>query len=855
MNCPSLCGLPCKLVKPEGPENTAIVLIGEAPGADEELAGRPFVGKAGQELNNYLLRVGLLRTNIYITNVLKCRPPGNRDPKKSEVESCFPLLFEELTTLRPRIIITAGRVSTRLLLGDVDMENVHGIPFWTETINNLPLGFRATVIPVYHPARGLHDSTNMSVIMADFMAVRDTIDGKIKPRDVHQGRGDVDYTVWDGDERDLSPLIAIDTEIEKGGVPWSVQFSCMEKSARFVMRTDISSIEKLARFVSTPGVVTILHNALFDLPVLMRLGIIPNKFVDTMVMAYLLQTEPQGLKPLAFRHLGISRLSYEEMVGPRTQEIAREYLTKALEIDWGKPEPVIEVRGGELKIRKPQPIDTKIKKALSRKGEDLYDWWSGIEPEAGRGMVEAVLGELHPAYLSDIDFEDALNYACADADDTLSIYPMLMDKIKAWGLEDVLDRDMRMLPMVSDMQETGIKGDAEYFRKLSEEFTERMNQLSADIEKLVGTLNPGSDKQVFELLRRLKIEKKSKMYKGATDHARLEAIEHRHPAIPLIAAWRGYRKLQGTFLDVLPTRMGDDARIRTTLRITRVVTGRLSSSNPNLMAQPVRTEDGRKIRGGFVAEDGFTLLSGDYSQVEMRCVAHISQDPLMMDVYRTGKDIHTETAMRMFKIPKENVDELKHRYPAKRIGFGILYQISPQKLLKELEVSGAAGYTLMECQNMIDRWFDTYSGVKAWVEEQKLHARRYGYVRDMWGRIRLVPEIISVHPRIVEAGIRQAVNAPIQMSAQGIIKEAMAQLVPLYKSYDGLVRPLLQIHDDLLFEVREDLVEEFLQIAKEVMEGCVPWMTVPLEVEFKMGKRWNEMKKIKKEDENGKQAA
>lgn len=842
MNCPSLCGLSCKMVQPEGLSNAAIVLIGEAPGAEEEREGRPFVGDSGRELNNYLLRVGLLRSNIYITNVLKCRPPGNRDPKKSEIESCFPLLFEELTNIRPRIIITAGRVSTRLLLGDVDMENVHGIPFWTETINDLPLGFRAVVVPVYHPARGLHDSTNMSVIMADFMAVRETIDGKLKPRDIHQGRGEVDYSVWDGNDADLSPLIAIDTEIDKGGVPWSVQFSCKEGSARLILGTDTRLIEKLARFVSTPGVVTILHNALFDLPVLTRLGITPSKFVDTMVMAYLLQTEPQGLKPLAFRYLGISRPSYEEMVGPRTQEKAIEYLSKAMTIDWGKPSPVFEVRGGELKIRNPQPINTKIKKALAR-GGDLFDWWSKVEPEEGKAMVEAVMGVLHPAYLADIDFEDALNYACADADDTLSIYPLLMEKIKAWGLEDVLDRDMRMLPMVSDMQEIGIQGDAKYFEELSEEFSTRMNQLSAEIEKLVGTLNPGSDKQVFELLRRLGIEKRAKMQKGATDHTRLEAIEHRHPVIPLIAAWRGYRKLKGTFLDVLPTRMGDDGRIRTTLRITRVVTGRLSSSNPNLMAQPVRTEDGRRIRGGFIAPEGAVLLSGDYSQAEMRCVAHMSQDPLMLDVYRNDKDIHTETAVRMFKIPKEQIDEMKHRYLAKRVGFGILYLISAQKLLKELTAGGATGFTLGSCQKMIDDWFETYSGVRQWIEEQKQHARRFGYVRDMWGRIRLVPEVVSVHQRIVEAGIRQAVNAPIQMSSAGITKEAMAQLVPIYKSFNGKVKPLLQIHDDLIFEVQEDVLDEFKPLMKAVMEGCVPWLTVPLRVDLKVGKRWSEMKK------------
>ncbi len=841
LNCILPCGLSGNPIQPTRPPSPILMIVGEGPGKEEVSQRAFFVGKSGMELTNYLNRASIPRDRCYITNVVKCRTgEDNRDPKAAEVGCCEVLLLQELEEVRPRFIASVGRISTRWFLGDVDMEQVHGIPFLTD---------HGVVIPTYHPALGLHDSTNMSLIMADFRAVKDAMSGRVKPRTLGQGDYEGKYEVWDGDPSVLSSPIAIDTETEEEDKAWSVQFSCTKGCGFFVKSSDASKIGKIARFTALPSTLTVLHNALFDIPVLSSLRVMPSRYVDSMVMAYLLQTEPQGLKPLAYRHLGIKMSSYEDIVGPRTQEMAIDYIQRVAEREWPKVDPVVEYKGAEVKVRQPQPLHTRARRILTdlEKGLDVdaFDRWNQIELAEGRGLAEDALGPLRRAYLKDVPFPVALHYAGQDPDATLQVYHILAEKINNLGLEEVLGRDMRMLPMVADMMRWGFKIDIERMRSLSAEFGSNMDELLRQIVEMVGDINPGSDPQVFELLRRLKLERRPKMYKGATDHARLESLEGSHPAITPVVQWRAYRKLRTSFLDVLPELADEGGRVHTTLRITRVVTGRLSSSNPNLMAQPVRTEDGRKIREGFVSEEGFTLVSGDYSQVEMRAVAHMSQDPVMLAVFRDGKDIHAETASRMFSLPVSELDEMQHRYPAKRVGFGILNLISARKLLREMEVGGATGWTEAKCQELIYNWFAVYQGVADWIEEKKTEARRYGFVRDIWGRIRMAPELLSVHMSVVEAGIRQSVNAPIQMSAQGIIKEAMGQLVPIYRDFGGEVRPLIQIHDDLVWEVRDELIPVWLPIVREVMEGAAPQLTVPLKVDFKTGKVWGKMEKVK----------
>lgn len=827
---PEKCTLCHSPISPTVVDSPLLFIVGEAPGKDEELMKEFFVGKAGVELTNYLSRAGLARDRCYITNILKCRPPENRDPRAAEVECCTAILEQEIAEYRPRIIVAVGRFAARWFLGDVDMEMVHGIPFnWERG------GVHAIVVPVYHPSAGLHDTTNMSVIMADFLAVRGVVKGNIEPRPVFE-KGV--YT-----EEDI-PLnggeyAAVDTETGEGDKLWSVQVCANGKDSRFIP-------EDKARSVCFGDGLVIVHNAMFDIPVMKQAGLVPANIRDTMVMAYLLQTEPQGLKPLAFRHLGLKMRSYDDMITEATQSKALVYLINASEIEWPKSEPVLEEMKGVKRLRQPQTINRKVKSLLNRYLKDdtinLLEGWNNME---GREMVEDVFGKLEPAHLSDIERGDAIDYACEDAYATFHLYPVLLKKIQDLGLEEVLDRDMGALQMASDMQENGILIDKSYFRNLREEFVTEMSSLREKIEEIIGySINPGSDQQIFALLKKLGLAK-GEMKRGSTNRAKLDSLSGKNKVIPMISEWKGYSKLISSFVDVLLEKTGKDGRIRTTLRTTRVVTGRLSSSKPNLMAQPVRTSEGRKIRGGFVASPGCSLVSLDYSQIEMRVVAHISQDPVMMGIFINGEDIHSATASKMFGLPVSELNEMLHRYPAKRVGFGILNLISPEALLRELILGGAMGWTVGKCAQMIVDWFGMYQGVAIWVEERKVEARRTGMVRDMFGRIRLVPELMSVHQQIREAGIRQAVNTPIQSGAQGIIKEAMRQLVPLYRDWDSsglIVKPLLQIHDDLVWEIQDDILDWAIPAIKSVMESCVK-LSVPIRADAKVGKTWLGMEK------------
>lgn len=860
--CPGLCSsdLPGRLIQPHCPTDSPILMIvGEAPGEDEDRQGRPFVGKTGQEMDNYLKRVGIPRERCYVTNLVKCRPPGNRDPRVGEVEACSVILLQELFDVRPRFVAAVGRFSTRFFLGDVNMEMVHGIPHRIED------PWPCIVIPVYHPALGLHETTNMSLIMSDFIAVKDTMMGKLVVRDLGKHVEPPPYHLLEPGEDPrpfMDDLVAVDTEaVDEHDNPWCLQFSSGD-TGHIIMADNLSSLLLFGEHVADPDVTTIIHNTLYDFKPLRLMGVLPAKAIDTMIMAYLLQTEPQGLKPLTFRHLGVRMNEYDDVVGPYTQIMALEYLMQVAEVTWPKLPPVLEIKAGQAKVRQPQTVNQRIKRIFSDmakdKEVDLFKRWYDLPLSDGRSMVEERFGRMRKAFLKDVDRDEALQYAGTDPWATYHIYPILKKKVDAIGLNEALDRDIRVVPMVEVMQSTGMPVSPPYFRALKSEFSIEMDQLGSDIYALVGDVHPGSDVQVLKMLGDLGLAnikykkaadgKMIMVRKKTTDIEALTLLKDKHPVIPLIMRWKVLSKLVDAFINVLLEKADEDNRVRSTIRITRVITGRLATSNPNLMAIPVRTEDGRKIRGGFQAPPGFKLVSGDQSQVEMRVIAHLSQDPAMLDIFQTGKDIHSFTASRMFGKPVEELDEMLHRYPAKRVGFGVLNLISAGKLLREMTLGGAKGWTEERCQKLITDWFGIYHGVADYVEERKAEARRTGMVRDLAGRMRLIPEIMSVHRRIREEGVRYSVNAPIQMGAQAIEKEAMYQCRWIYEEAfpNGEVIPLNQIHDDVIWQIREDLVDVVIPLIKESMEHCMDdRLSVPLKVDFKVGDDWEHMSKYK----------
>jgi DNA polymerase I-like protein with 3'-5' exonuclease and polymerase domains len=661
-------------------------------------------------------------------------------------------------------------------------------------------------------------------------------------------------------------IIAVDTEWAKGA-PWCLSYSEEPGTAFVVMADNTPALESLNAILSLPDTLTVIHNSLYDLPVLAQMGIHPANVADTMVMAYLLQTEPQGLKPLAFRHCGMKMNSYQDTVGPYTHRKVMEYLELVRVLDWPKPDMVLEWKDGEPKAKQPQNITKKVKRLFSdiEKGKDVDPWkrWQDWQKKGDVEAVEEVLGPLSDADLSEIPLQEAVRYSARDADATLRIYPILWEKVVDMGLSDTFWRDMRALPMVVDMMQNGMPVDIQAFQELSEYFQQRLDLLQRKLQNTVGYLledkyvNPASYPQMGELIYdKLELHKKGGRHKAkkgkgkkSTANEILKRYLRLHPCIQDIIDWREYQKLKTTYADVVPRLAGEDGRVRGTMRITRVATGRLSCSNPNLMAQPTRSKEGKKVRDCYEAAEGRVLVSGDYSQVEMRTAANDAKDEAMLQIFWEGLDIHAQTASAMFNIPIPELDEMKHRYPAKRVGFGILYMITAEGLLRELSSAvGEGAFTLKDCEDMIAKWFGIYHGIAARMKEQGAYAKRYGYVRDMWGRLRYIPGIRSMNKWVRMEAERQAGNAPVQMGAQGIIKEAMGRLVPLYREVNhevGPLLPLLQIHDDIVWEMEEWMVPIVVPEIKRVMEGVAPEdFIVPLKVDFKAGRKWGSMKEV-----------
>ena len=841
-------------------EETRIMVIAEAPGWEENKTGVPLVGASGQEARHHLDINGISRHGVWLDNVVKCHPTNDRNPTTEEIKSCTEThLVPQIWEICPQYVITMGRFATRQFLGDVDMEMVHGIPH--ETMYH---GYPCVVIPSYHPAAGMHSPETMIMYHADMVMAGKVIKGEIPPTppvDKYKGKekykliksiSEVPHT-WK-----YPGIVTVDTEWARGK-PWCLSFSIYPGTAYVIRADNTSALVAFNAMVMDPEVTTVIHNAAYDLPVLDKMGIQPARIADTMVMAYLLQNEPQGLKPLAFRHCGMEMKAYKEMVGPATRVKAIKYLMAVAwhEGGWAKPDPVLEWRKGEPHVRQPQNIVVKVRKVLNALGDgkdvNPYDRWRKME---GTEVVEDVLGRLDEADLSDIPLEDAVWYAARDADATLRIYPGLWERIVSLGLANTFWRDMGAMPMVVDMQSSGMPCDRDAFTKLSVYFQEKMDEIQQRIQHSVGNLmegrqvNPGSHPQMSELIYdRLRLHDQGGSHtsrKGAAKKSTAEDILKRyvglHPVVEQIMEWRGYQKLKGTYSDAIPRLMDDDNRVRATFRMTRTSTGRLSTSTPNLMAQPVRSDEGRKVRDCYCAPEGKVFLSGDYSQVEMRCAAHVAQDKTMIDVFLSGEDLHSKTASAMFGLPVDQLDEMKHRYPAKRVGFGILYLITAEGLFRELTVAGVP-ISLDDCTEMIESWFKIYHGVSSFMKSNGTFAKRHGYVKDMWGRRRYIPNIRSTHKWSRLEAERQAGNAPIQMGAQGVIKEAMGRLVPVYREMG--IRPLLQIHDDIVWEVDEDDVHVASNVIKAVMEDATPeGFSVPLEVDFKYGKRWGSMGKL-----------
>jgi DNA polymerase-1 len=437
------------------------------------------------------------------------------------------------------------------------------------------------------------------------------------------------------------------------------------------------------------------------------------------------------------------------------------------------------------------------------------------------------------------------------------VFSKLWPRVKAHGLEAAFWIDMGIVDMVTDMMANGMPTKPERFLALASEFGLHAEEAESEIAKLVGHyVNPASSKQVAELLfktLRLRSRKKNKKTgDDSTDQKYLEQMRGDHPVVGKILEWRKAKKLQTTYAEALPRLVDSAGRIHPRIKTTRTSTGRLATAVPNLQNIPVRSKEGRAIRDCFIASPGCTFLSLDYSQIELRTLAHESRDPVMMEAYWNDEDIHSKTASLVFGIPVADLHPYNHRRPAKTCNFAVVYGITPEGLQDSLAREGAdqSLWNLEKCTEFIAEWFKIYKGVRAYMQHQEEHARQHGYVKDLFGRIRRIPGVYSTIKSVVSGAIREAGNMPIQAGAQEIMKMAMADLTPVYRKWAAegrVVRPIMQIHDDLLWEVEEGMVAEVYHVCKIMMENAVQ-LRVPVKADGKVGPVWGMMKEVSAHD-------
>lgn len=441
--------------------------------------------------------------------------------------------------------------------------------------------------------------------------------------------------------------------------------------------------------------------------------------------------------------------------------------------------------------------------------------------------------------MGDLEPKDIYKYACEDADVTLRLMKPLAEELRKNSLEEVFQNiEMPLMPVLARMERNGVVLDTETLKEVENDFTVRLQTLEKDIYELAGhefTIN--SPRQVGEVLfGELKLSEKVKKTKSgqySTSEEVLRDLHSKHPIVQKILDYRGLKKLLSTYVEALPKLINPaTGHIHTSFNQAVTATGRLSSSNPNLQNIPVRGEDGREIRKAFIPEEGEIFFSADYSQIELRIMAHLSGDEHMIEAFNAGHDVHAATAARIFHKDIKDISKDERR-KAKTANFGIIYGISAFGLAERMDVSRT------EAKELIDSYFEMYPKIKDYISKAVDTAREKGYIETEFGRRRYLPDINSRNAVVRGYAERNAVNAPIQGTAADIIKIAMIRVQQRLDAEGCKARMMLQVHDELNFSVPTDEFDKVKRIVIEEMQGAYK-MSVPLEADCGEGKNWLE---------------
>lgn len=901
-----------------------VMLVGEGPGEDEsynfEAFGKrvptPFLGKSGQEQDRFLMMNSMHRHRIYMTNLIKRHIPSNADPTADDIRANEGELVNEIHRVQPEFILAVGAFATRWFLGNVDLESTFGLPHYAHPScpawDILVASPATIVIPCYHPAYGLYSPDAKPTVFYGYQQAGKIVRGEIPRTPIADSHPAAEY--MDAGPRELAEAlcakatVAADTEspleddtddfAEGHADYWGFSVSS-EPGWGVVCRRDHPRFSDSVRMMNqwlhagVPGQRLILHNALgIDLSVFRHMGVeVPYSFdiYDTMIAAFFTRIEPQGLKPLSKRWNGMAMRKYREVIGDAAIAKQYEYLfdvSMDAELKRKVESILIAKNDGTSRLYTPQPPATRAASILADWNEDqstsLAKRWRGVDRSL-RDMVARRHGAMPTGNLNDVPVAEAIAYAGRDPDATLRLYHRLHPVIAALKLESRLDIDQQLVTVFEEMQDTGFLASRPYYESLSSEMWDRMMEIGQQISHRYNDdrpFNPGSAPQVVAMCERFGIRgtKRSKKTKRmSTSKKSMEFLRTQHEAMDLVFKWREHQKVKTSFADPILDRIPDEARVapvRCTLRTTRVSSDRLSASNPNLTAMPVASDLGRRVRGGFIADEDCLLGTADLSQIEMRVMADLSRDARLCQFFIDDRDIHHETAAQIFhlsagdflgnsKYKGGSIDKMKHRNPTKRAGFGVITGIQGLGLLDQLRQMGCEGWSVEEFDDysdcvsewcpggIIHSWFGVFPGVRGYLSKCRSECYQRGYVRERGGFIRYLPGIWDDsnrgdNPTKAEAG-RQAHSHIIQGTAQWMLRVAMTWLKPHIEELrreSGLpLRWVLQIHDEILFHFHQDLEEPLKALVLEALSQHVPKLRVPVKASWASGPTWASLEK------------
>lgn len=899
------------VVPPYGPAKADLLVVGERPGRQESQQRRPFCGDSGKYQADTLARYGVDVRKCRLTNVCQSYAPGNADPAPADIDEWTSALIAEVKSTAPLVILCVGRYAMRFFLGDkADFDVCWGTPFPGGAFDSSIAGRAngAVVMCVQHPARIFHLEGEGDPKVGDVMAnievgyeraahvLHELQAGRkvFVRRDEYLGREQYEDVTGKQLESILAPAIkqskrgdevwlGFDTEGYPGD-EWSMQASIKPGTGYLLRRNqpDFSRGVASLQRAHDAGVKFLTHSfhtpsgCAYDIRMARGMGLTLHRVVDTMCALWLLNVEGKGAKDMGMRWAGMAMTSWEDTVGQAGREKQIDWLCSILNRSWPDVEQRVEVgNDGQAKLKKPWSIPRRVEAfliAIYAENKSPTDCWKAMDPVLKK-IVETEIGMMPMPSLDDLPLRRATDYACRDSDALIRAWPNLRAELARQDKLTLLDEYMATLPIFEEMQANGMPASRLMFEQLHDKLTDKMDKIRVKLSNQYASgrpFNPNAQRHVVALMTRRGLESAVRTKKTNQQSIGKKGIEHlryQDEAMALRAEWKETQHIVSMYANPVIEMLDENVDIQNlicAINPSATTTGRIATNDPNYLGFPKHDKIGSKkddkgkaekvsygkmVRGCFIAPSGWKWYEADYSQIEVRVLAHESNDDLLCrmftDLGKDGKprDVHQETAASIFGVKVSDIDkDSVERFLAKKITFGIAYGTTGRGLADQLRIMNIKGYDADVCNRFINEWLKLYKGAARYFVEVERAVRDRGWVEDFGKMRRYLLASRSRVDKLAAEARRQAVNHRIQGGAQRMIQRAMPYVYPQVQALTekgAKVKWLLQVHDALLFLVRDKDVSRVDKTVKRGMvEGCGVKLRVPVTVDSKTATSW-----------------